>query len=416
MGIANKKVKEYFIDNNIIFIEYIDGDFYTDDIFNNIDYIVKSSGIKFDTPFLIDACKKDIKIISDLELYYLYNKEKELIVVTGTNGKTTTTTLISNLLNDGNIINSGVYGNIGTPLFSKKDDNIVIIEASSFMLHNSYEIKPHIYVITSLVSHHLDYHKKEEDYFYDKTKIINNLKETDYLIFNSDYHIINKMVNNNRCKIIKYSFFDENADVYIKENNIFYKNKKIFDIQNFRRKELHNLENMLAAFIVGTIYNIDCDIIKESFIKFNGLEHRFEIIIETSDLVIINDSKSTSPASLEKAIDNICINKYEKYSKILILGGNIVDKDYNNVNLKLNLFDYIFVFGKSQFEYCKLLKYNKIYLFDTLDEVILYIKNKINKKLLILFSPSSPSYDLYSNYEKRGNHFKELIFYHNFCN
>lgn len=415
LGIGNLSVKEFFEKNNVKYVEYIDGKDIPNSIFNDIDYVIKSSGIKFNTLFLNKAIENNIKVISDLELYYLLNKEDELIIVTGTNGKTTTSTLISNLLNDQKICTSGVYGNIGIPLLSKKENGLTIIEASSFMLHNCYKIKPHIYLITSLIPHHLDYHIKEEDYFYDKLKIINNMEKEDYLIYNLDYENITKNLNNPKCKILTYSLCNSNADIYIEGNNVIFNNNEIMSIEDINRNEPHNLENMLATILVGIIYNIDFNNIKKSLINFKGIEHRLEYIIENDNYIIINDSKSTSPASLEKAIDSIKIKNYNDYFKILILGGKIVDENYRDVNKKISLFDNIFIFGKDKFKYYKYIKHDFIFAFDSLDELIVFMKNKIKKPLLVLFSPSSPSYDLYENFEKRGEHLKNLIFYHNFC-
>lgn len=415
LGVGNLSVKEYFIKNNVKYIEYIDGNKIPHNIFDNIDYVIKSSGIKFNTEFLKLAYKNNIKVISDLELYYLLNEKDEFIIVTGTNGKTTTSTLISNLLNDAMICTSGVYGNIGTPLFSKLENGLTIVEASSFMLHNCYKTKPHIYIITSLIPHHLDYHIKEEDYFHDKLKIINNMEENDYLIYNLDYDNITNNLTKYKCKILTYSLKDSNADIYIKDDIVIFNKKEIINIKDVKRNEPHNLENMLATILIGLIYNIDISNIKNSLINFKGIEHRLEYLVENNNYIIINDSKSTSPASLEKAIDSIMVKNYNKYFKILILGGKIVDQNYNNVNNKLSIFDNIFIYGKDKFIYCKYIKHNKLFLFNTLDELIIFIKNKVNKPLLILFSPSSPSYDLYDNFEERGKHLKNLIFYHNFC-
>ena len=413
MGISNKEVEKFFKQNNVNYIKYIDGDLFETKILKNIDFIIKSSGIKFDTNFLKIAESLKIKVISDLELFYLLFPNKEMILVTGTNGKTTTSILISSLLNDANIYKSGVYGNIGIPLFLLNDELVEVVEASSFMLHNSYKLKPHIYIVTSLVSHHLDYHQNEENYYYDKLKIINNLNEFDYLIYNKDYEIINEYLNNLKCNVITYSLSDKTADVYLKDNNIIFNNQPTINLSNNIRKEDHVLENMLATFIVGKIYNINNELIENSLINFKGVEHRFEFIVNNNNNVIINDSKSTSPMALSKAIDNI--KKYENFFKIIILGGMIVDKNYDEVNEKIKLADEIYIFGKDNYKFVKYIKHNNIFVFDTLDEIIFYIKNKKRNKLLILFSPSCPSYDLYKNFEERGEHFKKLIFYHNFC-
>ena len=413
MGVANKEVEKFFKQNNVNYVKYIDGDILDINILNDIDYIIKSSGIKFDTDFLKIAEEMKIKVISDLELFYLLFSNKEMILVTGTNGKTTTSILISSLLSDANIYKSGVYGNIGIPLFSLNDELVEVVEASSFMLHNSYQLKPHIYIVTSLVSHHLDYHKEEENYYYDKLKIINNLNENDYLIYNKEYKIIENYLINLKCNVITYSLSDNNADVYIKDDYIIYNNERTINLSNNIRKEDHILENMLATFIVGKIYNIDNKLIINSFKNFKGVEHRFEFIVNNNNNVIINDSKSTSPMALSKAIDNI--KKYKNFFKIIILGGMIVDEDYEQVNKKIKSINEIYIYGKNNNKVIKYIKHNKIFIFDTLDELIFYIINKKRNKVLILFSPSCPSYDLYKNFEERGEHFKNLIFYHNFC-
>ncbi len=407
LGISNKKIKEYFDQNNVKYQVFVDGKDHISKInFKNLNYIIKSSGIKFDTQLIKHGIANNIKIISDLEFYYLLNKDKNFILVTGTNGKTSTVSIL------GDILDITPCGNVGNPIFNNEYKDLILIEASSFMLHNSYTVKPYIYIITSLESHHLDYHKNSCDYFYDKLKLINNMTEEDYLIYN--YDIINVLPGKIRsnAKTFTYSFNNNKADLYIKDDLIIFNDFKI-DINLLKRNEYHNIENMMAAIIASKILNIDNEIIKNSLINFTGIEFRMEKIVNTNNLVIINDSKSTSPAALNVAIESIKDN-YHNFYKILIIGGKLVDIEYKKTNSNIDVFNEIKIFGKSKNLLYNLINHNNIKVYDTLDEVVDSIN--IVDHTLILFSPSQPSYDLYDNYIQRGNHFNSLINYHKFCN
>lgn len=177
-GITNQAVKKFFDLHHIAYIIYLDDEkdgLPFEKIFWQIDYVIKCPGIKFDTPFLKRCYELNIKVISDLELLYLLYKEYEYIIITGSNGKTTTSYLTYQMLDSSNLFQHGLGGNIGVPLFSLLLDQRVhrgiVIEASSFMLHNTYECKPKIYVLTNLIPHHLDYHKNVEDYYFVKLKL-----------------------------------------------------------------------------------------------------------------------------------------------------------------------------------------------------------------------------------------------------
>lgn len=404
LGISNQKIKEYFDLNNVLYNVFIDNVNNINDIeLNDIDYVVKSSGIKFDTPFLKKVEEFNIKIISDLELYCLLNINDLFIIITGTNGKTTTVSLISDILN----ISS--YGNIGNSIFNKTLNNdlnyLTLVETSSFMLHNTYSIKPFIYVITNLEEHHLDYHKTVENYFYDKTKLIPMSK---YFICNYKY----MDMFGNYQKIFTFSIENKLADIYVENNYIIYNDTRIINVNELKINEPHNIENIMIAILVSIILNIDLEIIKEKIKNFNGLQYRLEKIIDNERLVVINDSKSTSPYSLSAGIYSL-IGKYALFKKILIIGGKLVDSNYDAVNKVIDYFDEVCIFGYSCFEIEKLLHHHNIKKFKDLKEVVDNIKTFDN--VLILFSPSQPSYDQYKNYIERGRHFNHLIFYHNFC-
>lgn len=407
MGISNQTIKEYFQKNHVkydIFIDQINN-FHSLNI-KEYDFIVKSSGIKFNTKLLNLAQFYKIPVISDLELYYLLNHKKKLIVITGTNGKTTTVTLV------GKMMNQKTFGNIGNPIFNC-NKNTPIIEASSFMLHHANQLKPHIFAITNIVPHHLDYHQNFDNYFNDKTKIINNMDYNDYLICNQNMKEKLIKLYHPKCKIITFSTDEKISNATIDNEILIYDDFNL-KIKELEKKEKHNLENMMIALIIAKINHIDNEIIKNVLYDFKGLEFRMEKIIDKKNLVVYNDSKSTSPESLYVAIKSI-ENDYQDYFKILILGGKVVDNDYLKVNQYLDYFDKILIFGKFAEEIKSLIFHQNIATYLKLEDLLEDLFMKIKSKKLILFSPSQPSYDLYKNYQERGKHFNLLINYHNFC-
>lgn len=407
LGLSNSAVKQYFDLNNILYDVYLENNEMID--LDEYDIIVKSAGIKFDTFLLTQAKEKNILVISDLELMYMLNNDLQYIIVTGTNGKTTTTTLIKMLLN------VEAYGNIGNPIFNKlltnDPNNECLIEASSFMLHNTYNIKPHIYVLTSLVPHHLDYHITKENYFYDKLKLLNNQTSDDYLVV--EYDLYKEYNIKTKATYYTYSTLNNNANCIISNGWIVFNSEKIIQVNQIIRKEKHNIENIMAAIIVAKIKNINTLEIKNQIQLFKGISYRLEKVIDNDSLIVFNDSKSTSIDSLRVAIEEVSLNKYNDFYKILILGGHLVDMDYSKVNNIIDNINQIYIFGKYRNSIYKLIIHNNIKLHDTLEDVIQNIV--LSDKTLILFSPSQPSYDLYKNYEERGKHFESLIFYHNFC-
>ncbi len=406
MGKSNQSVKEYFIKNNYQFSEY------TDDFGNysleNIDIIIKSPGIKFDTPLLQDAKEKNIKIISDLELFYLIFPKAKLIIVTGTNGKTSTSRMLSVVLSKKYKCYLG--GNIGLPLFSLKSEKnfkneLVIIEASSFMLEYCYELKPYIYVITSFSKHHLDYHYTIENYLFAKTKLIKNIEEG-LIVIPKD--LTNSIQTKQLCIT-----FDHNGtkNIQIKNKELFYENNILNSFMNQKFIPKHQLTNMCIVSEIAIYLNVPVDRIRKGFEDVTCEKYRLEIVYNDSNTLIINDAKSTNPSSSVAAIESI---KDLNYDIHMILGGHGEPDD-----LILNTNKYVkkyYLYGENRDILENDIKtYNSEYSkYEGLEEVIENIKNDHSKKI-ILYSPAAQSYDQYNNFENRGNHFNLLInkYWHN---
>lgn len=414
-GKTINSIKKYFDFNNLKYVQYFDIGYNNNvpiEVLNNIDCIVKSPGIKPDVELLNIARSLNIKIISDLELCWILYPNNEYVIITGTNGKTTTTTLISEMLEINPFFKDGPAGNIGIPIFDKLVDNRnrrgMIIEASSFMLHNTYSLIPNVYVITNLLSHHLDFHKIESDYFNDKVKLIINMKDSDYLVYNRDDENIISYINNINSKTIAYSvsLYNKEADCYIKDNFIYFRNNKFISLDNLYKKDEGTLYDMMLAILVAKVYHIKNDHIKKVITNFKGVEYRLEMVYNKNDLIIFNDSKSTSPHATYPGIKYLN-EKYSNYFKTIIIGGKMIDNNYDIINEEIAKFDLIYVYGSSKYDVCQLINGKLIKVYDYLEEVINDLD--IVSRQIVLFSPTCVSYDQYCNFEDRGKKFNKLI-------
>ena len=405
-GITCKSIKKYFDLFNASYVLYYNNgeeDALLEDILlNNIDVIVKSPGIIFDCRLLKTAKEKNIKIYSDLELYYQIYQPKNLILITGSVAKTTITSMINILINENNKFN--LVGNIGHPIFNIKENyNNLICEASSFMLHNCYQTKPHIFILTNIFPHHLDYHGTFKNYIIDKIKLINNLNENDYLIYNGDDLLLSRLIS--KIDNVKKLSYGTNCkfNIYINNDKLYYENNEV-DIEQLNYFQKYNLINMLPAILVGLIYKIDIKVLINRLSLFKSLRNRNEIIYNNKNIIIINDSKSTTPISTYTAIKEII--SYKDYYKILILGGIKKEKFDNLLEFNKDINE-VYIYGKSKEQMASELDIFNIKLFDTLLDIIKDIK--FNKKTLILFSPGCVSFDQFKSYEERGDFFSNNI-------
>lgn len=393
-GKTNRSVATYFDRTNVKYDVYIDGDQGYKRL-DEYDYIIKSPGIKPTTQLLIEAADLKIPVISDLELFYKMFKHQKLILITGTNGKTTTSNYIYSLLK--NHLKVYLLGNIGFPLFdvTKKDDfeeAYLIIETSSFTLTNTYTVKPLQIIITSIAKHHLEYHGTFENYLHEKIKLINNLKSNCYLIID-EFHKKYLGLNEVKCSILTPSL----AGITAEENCLYYKNKIIFDnLNSLFYYDINNLK--LALCSLSLICNLndlnsDCS-------KLTKYPYRLEKI--SSNYLIYNDAKSTNIASTISAINSI------ELPIILILGGQIQEDDYSLLLNYSNKIKLLYLYGENKDMlygiYCCQIE---CLMFGTLEEVIDNLSLSNNN--CILYSPAAPSYDQFNNFLERGKLFNALI-------
>ena len=372
--------------------------------------IIKSPGISNESNIIRRIKKNKIKIISEIEFALRYNKYK-IIAITGSNGKTTTSTIIYNILKLNNI-KTVLCGNIGTTLSEiilKKNIYIeyCILELSSFQLDYLNNFNPKISIITNIYQTHLNrYSNNIKKYIKSKLNICINQSKKNFFIYNHDNKQID--IKNIKAKKISFSIKSQSCDAYIKNNNIFINHQKILNIKNIYLKEVHNIYNILASLLTINIIKKDMNkkIIYNFLSSFKGLEHRIEYVTTIKNIAFINDSKSTNIISTYYALKSI------KKPIIWLAGGLDQGNDYNQ-----NIINYIHKKVKSII----LLGNNNI-IFNIFKNIIDPIIQANNMKEAvesaymlsrsgdtILLSPGCSSVNLFKNYQDRGNQFKKEV-------
>lgn len=374
------------------------------------DIIFRSPSLLPTNKYLIDAKNKGSIVTSEInELIKL--APCKIIGVTGSDGKTTTTTLINELLKE-NGYNTYIGGNIGLPLFTKlneiKKDDIIVLELSSFQLMD-IDKSLDIAVITNIAENHLDIHSSFEEYIESKKNIYKYQNNKQIFVTNMDNEITNKLVGNGITRYFSRS--KKTAYFYTDGEYIYYKDKKILNKNDIKLRGIHNLENICTA-LCAVIDLIDLDKSLEVIKKFNGVEHRLEFVREINNIKWYNDSVSSSPtrtiAGLYSFDEDI----------VLIAGGYDKNLDYTNIAKPiLDKVTKLILMGSTKEKiYNAVTNLNKtinkkidIYICDSLNEAVNTAYKCVSSKEIVLFSPASASFDMFLNFADRGIKFKELV-------
>lgn len=382
---------------------------------DEIDFFIKSPGIPYNE--LVKAVqKKEIKIIDEIELAYNYIIDRKLpvklIAITGTNGKSTTTAKISDMLNFAGY-KAYFAGNIGVSLaetvLEKPDLDFIALELSSFQLENIENFKPYISMIINLGPDHIERYSSFDEYYDTKFNILKNQDNNCYFIENIDDLEIKKRKNKIKTPAIKVSKFVP-ADVYVKDDKIFFKNEHITNRSEVSLKGIHNLENILFMVATAKIIGLKNSVIKEFLSVASPLEHRTESFHKYGKVEFINDSKATNIDSTRFALE---ANK----DCFLICGGYDKGVDLRPLaELIKNNVREVYLIGAIAEKIKTLLlevKYEekKIFMLENLEKTLLFLKEKLdeNSKETVLLSPATSSYDQFKSFEHRGKVFKELV-------
>ena len=380
-------------------------------ILNTIDVLVLSPGVPIDNEIAILASKLNKRIIGELELgsYFITSP---IIGVTGTNGKTTVCSMLSHILTLNNYENA-LVGNIGTPLTSKVDtiteNTVCITEVSSFQLETTYRFLSHISCILNVTPDHLERHYNIENYAFLKGKLIYNLTKSEYAVLNYNDEIVKSLSEKTKGQIVWFSTTEKVNGAYLEDGNLVYNGEIICAANDLKLRGVHNIENYLAVIAILKLLGLETSQIKQGLITFCGVKHRIQKIKEVNGITFYNDSKSTNPDASIKAIESM------DTKTVVILGGYDKGLDYTPLfnkikeNKKVESVVLTGMTANSMYKTATSVNVSNVYVVPNFNLAIRLSYLISNQGYAVLFSPATSSFDMFSDYEERGERFIEIV-------
>ena len=377
-----------------------------DDLINkDVDYLIKNPGVPIDHKYVIEAKNLGIEVLNEVEVSArLMRKDIHLIGITGTNGKTTTTTIIYEILKAKFQDRVHLTGNMGYPLISfldkfKKDD-FIVMETSSQQLENLDKFNPEVAVLTNVSEAHLEFFKTYEHYKELKKRIFKNHTSENLAIINRMDEESLKLTEDIKSNKVYFSEYKDDL-CYIENEFIYYKGNKVIDTKEIILKGMHNYQNIMAAIIVAKHYGVEDEIINRVVKEFKGVEHRLEFVREVDGKKYYNDSKATNLVSTQ-----IALKSFDK-DTLLILGGYERGQNFKELIPYLDNVKVILAIGETKERIKEELSDYNVIIFDTLKEAMKDIKDYDVE--IVLLSPAAASWDQYKKFEDRGEEFKNIV-------
>ena len=378
----------------------------------DFEFVVKSPGIP-PRDEVVEKLSEKYEIISDIELSFRLFPQAKIIATTGTNGKTSTTSMISHILNESGIKAISV-GNIGEGILWQMYENpdaVFSCELSSFQLHDVATYKPHIASITNITEDHIDWHGSFDDYINSKLNISKRQDKRDFLVINHDDPILQDHKADFKAKDYEFSSQEEvNRGAYLKGSSIFFKdeekNLKLMDVDDLSIIGRHNYENLMVAILACYLYGLSLDDIVKASKSFKSIEHRLEFVGDVRGVKVFNDSKGTNVDSSIKAIQS-----FDK-PMVIIAGGYDKNIDYSPyVKEFKNHGKLMVIIGQTTDKLVRLCEEYKVNYKKARDmeEAVKISFDNLEEGDIFLLSPASASWGMYKNFEERGRDFKEKI-------
>ena len=370
----------------------------------NFELIVKNPGIRYDNPMVARAIEKNIPVITEVELAYMIS-DAPIIGITGSNGKTTTTTMIAETLNNGG--KSGLLsGNIGFPASevaqTATDKDILVMELSSFQLMGTDTFHPHIAVITNLMPTHIDYHGTFEEYVAAKWNIQKNMTSDDFVVLNFNQDLAKELAQKTAAKVVPFSTTEKVDGAYLDGDTLYFKGEAIMKASEIGVPGSHNVENALATIAVAKLSGIANDAIKETLAHFGGVKHRLQALGEINGVKFYNDSKSTNILATQKALSG-----FDNSKVILIAGGLDRGNEFDELVPDITGVKLMVILGESAPRVKRAADKANVPYVDAKDVAdaahIAYDKAEAGD--VVLLSPANASWDMYKSFEVRGDEF-----------
>lgn len=375
----------------------------------NIDYLIKNPGVPIDHPYVLKGKSLGIKVINEVELcYHLMNHNITLIGITGTNGKTTTTTLTYEILKEAFKERVHLAGNIGYPLSSVigklKDNDILVMEVSVQQSENIIDFHPDIALITNYSPAHVDFFKTYDNYKKVKSKMFYNQEKGNIAILNKDNNEVLGQMKDIKSEV-KYFSRKTSADCYLKDNSIYYHDEMVIQIADIKIPGMHNVENCLAAISIAKLLNVSNEVIRKVIGSFKGVAHRLEFVKEIKGVRYYNDTEATNIKCTQ-----IALSSFDKPT-VIILGGLERGQNFCELTPYMKHVKSIIAIGECR---KRVLDFGnklgiKTHVFEHLKDSFAKIKEIVSSGDVVLLSPASASWDQYKECEERGDEFKKYV-------
>lgn len=368
-----------------------------------VQWVIKNPGISHKSPFIEKLSKKHF-IYNEIEIALRFAPSYQVGAITGTNGKTTVTTLLGEILAQGDKT-SFTGGNIGLPISEIVEKNgdkeaLIACEIAAFQLIGTDTFKPKCSVIMNLTPDHLDVFSDLEEYYQAKTRIFKKMDETDVFLRNLDDPEVVKRTENLNCQTLSFSY-NQVCDCYVDGENVLLFGEPLFALSDLQILGRHNVINAMVAGAMAYVMGIDRKTIRNVIREFKGVEHRIEFVKEVHGVKYYNDSKGTNTDATI-----IALKSFEQ-PVILLAGGYDKHTGFEDLRPYLSKISKMIVFGATKFQLKEL--YPEAVVVETLRDAVTLSMKLSHTGNIVLFSPACASYDQFDNYEQRGKIFKELV-------
>lgn len=384
------------------------------DVFErDFDLVVKNPGVPFRSAAMQRLAERGIPVITEIELAYQLAKPQHYIAITGTNGKTTTTTLVYEILSRAFPGKAHLCGNIGIPLCEivlengllEEGGHYIALEISNFQLVNIDKFCPDVATIINLTPDHIDFMGGLDAYYKSKTEVYRNMTGDGVFLLNADDANVTEYTARYpvKCKTCSFSIENENADAIIKDGFIEICGERVLPVDAVRLVGKHNLQNVIIAVSAAKAIGISNDIITEAVSSFGGVEHRIEFVREINGIKYYNDSKGTNTDATIIALKSF------PQGVILLVGGFEKGLSMDEMKKHLGCVKKIIGFGACGPRLVHDLVGEDGIVVETLDEAIAEANKIAESGDTVLLSPTTSSFDQYTCFEERGDHFKKIV-------
>ena len=392
-------------------VEFVFGSHPDDLLDNSFDYLIKNPGVPIDHKYVLKAKELNIEVINEVEMAFrLLPKGVKVVGITGTNGKTTTTTITYNILKNAFGERVVLAGNIGYPLSSVlgrlNEDSILVMEISCQQLENMNSFRPDVAVMTNLSPAHIDFLKSYDNYKRVKAKLFNNQLHNDVAILNTDNDDVLLSTKNIKANKKYFSSSKEIDGCYLKDNFIYYYGEKVISCDDILIVGKHNIENCMAAIMVSKEFNVPNNVIVKTISEFKGVEHRLEYVDTINGCKYYNDTEATNIKCTQ-----IALSSFNKPT-IIFLGGLERGQDFNELTPYMKNVKAVIAIGQCRdrvVDYCNSINI-KCYSYEFLNDGFEKANTLTTSGDVVLLSPASASWDQYKECEVRGTEFKQLVY------